>query len=66
MYCVGRASAVAEQQHFIAVVKGLGDERRDLYYAVGVILCKLLFDPGTVAKAVKTIVCMIAILGNGA
>ena len=35
----------------MAVAERVGDERRDLYDAIGVITRKLLFDPRTVRKS---------------
>ena len=47
------ASPVAEEQNFVAVVEGLGDECGDLHDTIDMRSCKLLFDVGTFCKSLQ-------------
>src|SRR4029077_4131909 len=37
-------SAVTEEQHFVSIAKGRGDQFCDLYDTIGVLVCELLLD----------------------
>src|SRR5215831_7750256 len=43
-------SAVTEEQHFVSVAKGRGDQFCDLYDAIGVFVRELLLDSRAFAK----------------
>lgn len=47
---VGRASAVPEEEHFFVVAECIGDERRNLYDAIGVFAGELLLDCRALGK----------------
>src|SRR5206468_9684749 len=54
---VGRirgTASVAEEQHFVSVAKGRGDQLRDLHDAIGVLVRELLLDGCAFGKGIQS------------